>query len=67
MIQYGCPFCGEDTCGTYPEFVDITEQGARYYCLCAICCQVSLVQTFPFEVEPSPFLKKGGHHEVCMN
>lgn len=50
MIEYICPFCNRRTHGDYVEYVDTTEIGARYHCLCPFCLTVSLVQTFPFEV-----------------
>lgn len=67
MITYNCTVCGKDTVAIFPQLEDFTEQGVRYFCTCEHCLNVLLVQTFPFEIEPSPFLEAQGNHKVCMN
>lgn len=64
MIQYICPFCSKETYGDYVEYVDTTEHGARYHCLCPYCLTISLVQTFPFEVARNVFESL---QEISMN
>lgn len=67
MIQFRCTICGNDTKGLFPKLKDFTLYGARYTCTCGICSSRLLIQTFPFEIEPSSFLEQENLEEVCMN